>query len=421
MGFYLEVRDFSITMRWEAVDEFREEDIRWGRMQGCVQEVSRRRGLIGIPRLGLVVEEGPRRVTSVHARGQSFAFVELSLAASLEMMRRLTYQSLFHLPCPSRNHHSIHHSPRRHLTTSHQKHHHRTNTMKSERSLVITGYLYFRPSALSYPQPANHLPHTLPNQLILQHGIKLVREEHIPLLVRMLPLPRHALHIKPREHVHQHDRTPLRVGPLHPPLHRSVVLDDAVLDELAKQLRVDGDELRRDERDARVLRAHLPEEGVVRGNDLVGGDVCDGVVGAHVHEDDVRVGGLDPGRELVLGRVVGDARARVAFVVGVEGHGFPREGAACRGGGVGADEVDVCDARVLELLPEVGAPAGLVWRVSMVGYRVEGACVVGGVGGKFTGRMRRWLLSGSRDRTVMFGLLGGGRYRSKMPILELVV
>lgn len=49
----------------------------------------------------------------------------------------------------------------------------------------------------------------------------------------------------------------------------------------------------------------------------------------------------------------------MAFVVFVEGDGGSGESAVTRGGGVGADEVDVGDAGGLELLPEVGAPAGL--------------------------------------------------------------
>lgn len=130
---------------------------------------------------------------------------------------------------------------------------------------------------------------------------------------------------------------------------------DSVGAGLCPTRRVDRCEAGKDDLHSGILGAHLAEQHVVGGDDLVVGLFADDdVVVAHEEDHNVRGVLVQPAGHVAVLSVVGDEGARVPFVVLVIA-----DNATTVCGALAADKIKVPDAVVAELGLEVGAPAAL--------------------------------------------------------------
>jgi hypothetical protein len=102
-----------------------------------------------------------------------------------------------------------------------------------------------------------------------------------------------------------------------------------------------------------VLSAHLCNEDVVRGDDVVKKSLAnEDIVGTEEHEDNIRRVAVEPARQVAVSYNVASLDPRVAFVVLVD----IRATASTL---LSSDKVKVCDTRSPELGLKVGPPASL--------------------------------------------------------------
>lgn len=185
-----------------------------------------------------------------------------------------------------------------------------------------------------------------------QNWSDLLRDEGIPLAVRMHPIP--------RQHGIRHTCGPRTVR------HRDGALRRRILSRPARNLRVHRlnrgvapagrDHLINDDAHVGIGGAEGGQDGGVGIKDGVGVALADvDVVGAEHKVDDVGCGAPHPAGDVVARYVVGLV-ARVAFVAGVEAG---RLGAAAGDRVHGADELDRGgEVGGCELRPYLGTPAG---------------------------------------------------------------